>query len=630
MKGKNTSAGDDVFVKGKNTSAGDDVFVKEKNTSAGDDVFVKGKNTSAGDGVFVKEKNTSAGDDVLERKPLTGGDVIVETLIEQGTEVVFGYPGGAVLNTYDSLYRYKDEIRHVLTSHEQHGGHSADGYARATGKVGVVIATSGPGSTNLVTALATAKMDSVPVVALTGNVDVGLLGIDSFQEVDTTGITRPITKHNFLVTDVRRLKSTIESAFRIASTGRKGPVLIDIPKNVTGPLPEDYSPLPSDFLYTENIPCRNTLAKAEKLIRAAERPLIYAGGGVTSAGAEAELALFARLIDAPVCSSLMGQGAYDQSEPNYLGMLGMHGTVAAGEAMLNCDLLIAMGTRFSDRVTGDLTAFCAYAKIIHIDIDVAEHGKNVPAELEVAGDLKEILRELNRTIPRRDNPGWLSDCEKMGGKAEHVLRQTGTEDFPVTPQYIIGKLSELTNGEAIVTTEVGQNQMWAAMYYTFRKPRSFLTSGGLGTMGFGLGAAIGAKVGCPDRTVINIAGDGSFGMNIGEMITLRKHNIPVMQFVLNNSVLGMVRQWQKLFYENRFSETVLDNDIDYLKLGEAFGVRAFVIQDMDSAEAILREAFTVLKTAPVLIDCRIDRDLNVLPMTPPGKDITNPILIIDD
>ncbi len=557
---------------------------------------------------------------------LRGADILIECLLEQGTEVVFGYPGGAVLNIYDSLYNYRDRIKHILTSHEQHAGHAADGYARATGKTGVVIATSGPGATNLVTAIATANMDSVPLVVITGNVDLKLLGLDSFQEVDTTGVTMPVTKHNFLIRDINTLADTVRKAFFIANDGRKGPVLIDIPKDITAQLTEyeKSEPIPSRKKINPNF--EKQLKIAEDLIKASERPYIYTGGGVISSGASNELGLFARIIDAPVSSSLMGQGCYDQTDERYIGMLGMHGTKAASKTLSDCDLFIALGTRFSDRVIGDPKTFAMHAKILHIDIDEVEHSKNVPAHAEVTGDIKDALAYLNRVLPRRNNTEWVKNAHDS--YINDAVHQVGTDELPVTPEAVIGKLCELTENKAIITTEVGQNQMWAAMYYNQKEPRTFISSGGLGTMGFGLGAAIGAKTGRPDKAVINIAGDGSFGMNMNELITLSKHNIPLIQLVLNNNVLGMVRQWQRLFYDKHFSETTLDRNIDYIKLGEAFGIKAFVIEKIEDIEPVLKEALEISKTAPVLIECRIDRDINVLPMVPAGKDLSTPILEI--
>jgi len=552
---------------------------------------------------------------------MTGADILLECLLEQNVNTVFGYPGGAVLFIYDSIYKYGDRIRHIITSHEQHAGHAADGYARATGKTGVVIATSGPGATNLVTAVATAQMDSVPLVAITGNVSLDLLGLDSFQEVDITGITMPVTKHNFLVRDVNELADTVRKAFFIANDGRKGAVLIDIPKDITAASAEyeRRDPLPPRQLPVPDI------SDAVKLIAESKRPFICTGGGIISSGASAELALFAKLTDAPVSSSLMGQGGFNQDDPHYIGLLGMHGTKAAAETLKHCDLFIALGTRFSDRVTGDKSVFAKDAKILHIDIDEVEHGKNVPAHAEVQGDLKEVLSRLNKEIAQKDNGEWVKTRSSFNQK----VTQTGTRDFPVTPQAVITALSRLTKGEAVITTEVGQNQMWAAQYYHYKESRGFISSGGLGTMGFGLGAAIGAKIGRPDKTVINIAGDGSFGMNMNELITLSKHNIPVIQLILNNSVLGMVRQWQRLFYDRRFSETTLDRDIDYVKLAGAFGITGLVIEKTEQIEEMLTRAVKISAEKPVLIECRIDRDINVLPMVPAGKPITDPIMEIE-
>lgn len=556
---------------------------------------------------------------------LSGSDIIVECLLEQGADTVFGYPGGAVLNIYDSLYKYSDKIRHIITSHEQGACHAADGFARATGKTGVVIATSGPGATNLTTGLATAYMDSVPLVAITGNVSCNLLGLDSFQEVDITGVTIPITKHNFIVKDIADLADTLRLAFDIAGSGRKGPVLVDIPKDITAAkceytradIHKTVKPLTIDS---------ETLDKVVELIARSEKPYIYAGGGVISSNAEEELKKFAELCDAPVSCSLMGQGAYDQTDRRYIGMLGMHGTVKAAAVLNDCDLFIGIGTRFSDRVIGDPTVFGKNAKIIHIDIDPAEFNKNIEAYTVVQGDVKAILGELCKRIAPKQNV-W---TEKMILMDYNEPVQHGTDEFPVTPQALIEKLDELTNGEAIISTEVGQNQMWAAQYYKYKEPRSFISSGGLGTMGFGLGASLGAKTGRPDKTVINIAGDGSFAMNLNELITASAHNIPIIEIVINNNVLGMVRQWQRLFYNKHFSQTTLDNrHIDYVKLGESFGIQTFVISKTEDIEPVLKKALEISKTAPCMIEVRIDRDLNVLPMIPAGKPVKNPITEID-
>ncbi len=555
---------------------------------------------------------------------LNGSDIIIECLLEQGVDTVFGYPGGSVLNIYDSIYKYSDKIRHIITSHEQGACHAADGYARATGRTGVVIATSGPGATNLTTGLATAYMDSVPLVAITGNVSCNLLGLDSFQEVDITGVTMPITKHNFIVKDVTELAKTLRLAFEIASSGRKGPVLVDIPKDITAAVTEYNAEKPKAISI---VPINeDEINKAVELIEKSERPYIYVGGGVISSDAVEELSTLAELCDAPVSCSLMGQGAFDQTNRRYIGMLGMHGTVKAVGALNSCDLLIGIGTRFSDRVIGDPSVFGSNAKIIHIDIDPAEFNKNVEAYATVKGDVKTILKSLVGKISQKKNK-W---TDEIIAKDFGEPVQTGTEQFPVTPQAVISTLDKLTNGNAVITTEVGQNQMWAAQYYRFRNTRSFISSGGLGTMGFGLGASIGAKVGCPDKTVVNVAGDGSFAMNLNELITASAHNIPIIELVINNNVLGMVRQWQRLFYNKHFSQTTLDcRHIDYVKLGESFGIQTFVIEKNEEIESVLKKAIDISKNAPVMIEVRIDRDINVLPMIPAGKPIIDPITEID-
>lgn len=557
---------------------------------------------------------------------LSGSDIIVECLLEQGADTVFGYPGGAVLNIYDSLYKYSDKIKHVITCHEQGACHAADGYARSTGKTGVVIATSGPGATNLVTGIATAYMDSVPLVAVTGNVSCGLLGLDSFQEVDITGITMPITKHNFIVKSVDELADTIRLAFSIANTGRKGPVLVDVPKDITQAFAE-YTPLPAQKPADAVTLCPDEINAAAELIANAQRPYIYAGGGVIASGASEELKKLAELCDAPVSCSLMGQGAYDQTDRRYIGMLGMHGTVKAAYALNNCDLFIGIGTRFSDRVTGDTSVFGKQAKIIHIDIDPAEFNKNVEVFRTVNGDVKQVLSAINSKLSQQSHPEWCAEILD-GDFGEPV--QTGTEEFPVTPEALIEELDRQTNGDAIITTEVGQTQMWAAQYYKYTKPRSFITSGGLGTMGFGLGAALGAKTGNPDKTVVNLAGDGSFAMNLNELISASAHGINIIEIVVNNNVLGMVRQWQRLFYSKHFSQTTLDaRHINYEKLGEAFGIKTFVIEKTEEIAPTLAQALEISKTAPVMIEVRIDRDINVLPMIPAGKPVVDPITSID-
>ena len=558
---------------------------------------------------------------------LTGAQIVMECLLEQGVDTVFGYPGGAVLNIYDALYEYRDRIRHVRTAHEQGAAHAADGYARSTGKTGVVIATSGPGATNLVTGIATAYMDSVPMVAITGNVNLNLLGLDSFQEVDITGITMPITKHNYIVKDVHDLAQTLREAFQIAGSGRRGPVLVDIPKDITGqtcefersaPLP----PLPHDF------PVAERFEKALEMISRAQRPFLYAGGGVISSEAAPELAAFAEKLDAPVACSLMCQGGFDQANRRYMGMLGMHGTNTAALAIKNCDLFVAVGTRFSDRVLCNAGLFARHCPIIQIEIDTAEFNKNIEVQLKVKGDAKEILQKLNEMLPQQEHTEWMDQVAAW--KQEFPLIQKERTPHAVTPQQVMETLDRLTDDDAIIATEVGQNQMWAAQFYTFRKPRTFLSSGGLGTMGFGLGAALGAKVGNPDRQVINVAGDGSFHMNLNELATAAAYHIPFLELVLNNEVLGMVRQWQKLFYGHRFSQTDVDTATDFPALARAFGLKAYSIETDGQVEPVLREALAEAQKGPVLVDCRINRDVNVLPMVPAGASVESPILEMDD
>lgn len=489
---------------------------------------------------------------------LNGSQILLECLLEQGVDTVFGYPGGAVLNIYDALYDYSDKITHILTSHEQNAGHAADGYARTTGKTGVVIATSGPGATNLVTAIATANMDSIPMVAITGNVGTSLLGLDSFQEVDITGITMPVTKHNFIVKDVRELAETVRSAFFIANDGRKGPVLIDIPKDITAAKCEFEHKVPAAHSYTVN---NSEIEEAAKVIASAERPFIFAGGGVCLSGAEKQLAEFAEMIDAPVSLSLMGMSAFDNTSERYLGMLGMHGTKASSLALVNSDVIVVLGSRFSDRVTCSAKSFkenIKNAKIVHIEIDPAEFDKNIEVDVHVQGDVKLALTEIMKKLSKQDHPQWMADIEKW--KSEYPLRQVSDDPEAVLPQYVLETLADITDSNAIITTEVGQHQMWTAEYFPFKNPKSFASSGGLGTMGYGLGAAIGAKVGNPDKTVVNIAGDGSFYMNMAELSTLAKYNMPVIELVFNNTVLGMVRQWQRLFYNCHFSQTTLEKN----------------------------------------------------------------------
>lgn len=555
---------------------------------------------------------------------LNGSEILLECLLEQGVDTVFGYPGGSVLNIYDALYKYSDKITHILTAHEQGACHAADGYARSSGKTGVVIATSGPGATNLVTGIATAYMDSIPLVAITGNVSVNLLGLDSFQEVDIAGITMPVTKHNYIVKDIRELADTVREAFYIANEGRKGPVLIDIPKDVTANFCEYTRKQPLEIENeTEIEPER--LAEAVRLIQKAKRPFIYTGGGVILSDAADEVREFVDRSGGVVSSSLMGQGGFDNTDPRYMGMLGMHGTKTASLAITECDLFVGIGTRFSDRVIGDIKSFAPNADIIHIDIDSSEIDKNIKSGYQLIGDLKQILPMLSERLQKLEHPEWLAQIAAW--KKQYPLRQVGKTPDEVLPQDVIETLERLTDGDAIIATEVGQHQMWAAQFFNFRRPHQFVSSGGLGTMGFGFGAAIGSKVANPDKTVVNIAGDGSFHMNLNELVTISKYQIPVIELVFNNNVLGMVRQWQKLFYDKRFSQTTLERPTDYQMLGKAFGVNAMTIAHKSEIEPVLKQALSCGK--PVLIECKIDRDINVLPMVPPGGSIAEPILELD-
>lgn len=545
---------------------------------------------------------------------LTGAEVIVECLKEQGVDTVFGYPGGAILNVYDALYEYRNEIHHVLTSHEQGASHAADGYARATGKVGVCLATSGPGATNLVTGIATAYMDSVPMVAITANVGKPLLGRDSFQEVDIAGIVMPVTKHSYIVKDIEKLADTIRKAFYIAKSGRPGPVLVDVTKDVTGGTIE-YTPRHPATVNRETSEIRKEdLESAIKMIKEAERPFIFVGGGGVISGASAEIAELAHKIQAPVCDSLMGKGAFSGEDELYTGMLGMHGTKTANLGVTKADLLIVLGARFSDRVTGNTKTFARNAKILQIDIDAAEINKNVMVDASIVGDMKEVLRRLLEAIPEKQHPEWIAEIQSM--KEKYPLRYDKTQ---LTGPYIIEKLYELTKGDAIIATDVGQHQMWTAQYYKFKEPRTLLTSGGLGTMGYGLGAAIGAKMGRPDKTVVNIAGDGCFRMNMNEIATAVRCGKPLVQIVLNNHVLGMVRQWQTLFYGQRYSHTILNDAVDFVKIAEGMGAKAIRVTKMEEVEPALKEALS--SSGPVVLDCWIDQDLSVFPMVPAGANI---------
>lgn len=545
---------------------------------------------------------------------LNGSQIVIECLKEQGVDTVFGYPGGAILNIYDELYRHQDEIRHILTSHEQGASHAADGYARATGKVGVCMATSGPGATNLVTGIATAYMDSVPMVAITCNVGISLLGKDSFQEIDIAGVAMPITKYSFIVKDVKDLAPTLRRAFSIARSGRPGPVLVDIVKSATSDVTEYTKENPvieessNDRLSEENV------QKAIELIQSAKKPMIFVGGGAVISGAQEELKEFAKKVDAPVTDSLMGKGAFDGTDERYVGMLGMHGTKTANLSLMESDLLIVVGSRFSDRVAANPKTFAQNAKIIQIDIDEAEINKNVAVDISLIGDVRKVLTVLNQRLDSLSHTDWMQEVAER--KVEVPLNYN--HDV-LTGPYIIEKLDEITNGEAIIATEVGQHQMWAAQYYKYKHPRTLLTSGGLGTMGYGLGAAIGAKTAYPDKVVVNIAGDGCFRMNMNEIATATRSNIPVIELVFNNHVLGMVRQWQTLFYGERYSHTVLNDKVDFVKLAEAMGAKAYRITKKEEVEPILKEAIALGE--PVVIDCIIDSDDKVFPMVAPGKNL---------
>ena len=546
---------------------------------------------------------------------LNGSEIIVECLKEQNVDTIFGYPGGAILNVYDALYKHSDEITHILTSHEQGASHAADGYARATGKVGVCFATSGPGATNLVTGIATAYMDSIPVVAITCNVTVPLLGKDSFQEIDIAGVTMPITKHNFIVKDVTKLADVIRAAFRIAKEGRPGPVLIDVTKDVTAAECDYIKETPKTIERQTDTIKEEDVERAVEMIKASKRPYVFVGGGVIASDASDELARFVKKIDAPVADSLMGKGAFDGTDPHYTGMLGMHGTKTSNFGVSECDLLIAIGARFSDRVTGNANKFAKNAKMLHFDIDAAEINKNIHSDASVVGDALEILKRVNAKLEQQDRHEWLEhihDYEKQYPMAYRKDCLNGP--------LIMEKIYELTKGEAIISTDVGQHQMWAAQHYKYKKPRTLLTSGGLGTMGYGLGAAIGAKVGCKDKTVINIAGDGCFRMNMNEVATATRYNIPVIEIIFNNHVLGMVRQWQDLFYGKRYSATVLDDCVDFVKVSEGMGAKGYRVQTIEEFEAALKDAMAL--NIPCVIDCLIDREDKVFPMVSPGAAIS--------
>ena len=543
---------------------------------------------------------------------LTGSQVIIECLKEQGVDTVFGYPGGAILNVYDELYKHP-EIRHVLTSHEQGASHAADGYARSTGKVGVCMATSGPGATNLVTGIATAYMDSIPIVAITCNVGVSLLGKDSFQEIDIAGITTPITKYSFIVKDVTKLADTIRRAFSIARKGRPGPVLVDITKDVTANKTEYIKkepkmPQPDCSAFNED-----DLKKAIQMIEKAKKPYIFVGGGAILSGASEVLKTFVEKTDAPVCDTLMGKGAYDGTSENYTGMLGMHGTKTSNLGVSECDLLIAIGVRFSDRVLGNPKKFAKQAKILQIDIDPVEINKNIIVNHSIIGDVAIVLGKLNEKLEQQKHTEWLSHIADYQKMYPMTIPKEG-----LSGPFMIAKIYEMAK-DAIMVTEVGQHQMWAAQYYHYTHPRTLITSGGLGTMGYGLGASLGAQVGCPDKRVINIAGDGCFRMNMNELATASRYNIPIIEVIINNQVLGMVRQWQTLFYGKRYSQTVLNDKVDYIKLSEALGVKAIRVTKKEEVEGAIKEALST--KGPVVIEVVIESDDKVFPMVAPGKNL---------
>lgn len=540
---------------------------------------------------------------------MTGSQIVIECLLEQGVDTIFGYPGGTILNVYDALYQYRDKLTHILTSHEQGASHAADGYARSTGKVGVCMATSGPGATNLVTGLATAYMDSVPVVAITCNQITDLIGKDSFQEVDIMGMTMPITKHNYMIKDIRDLAPAIRKAFKIAASGRPGPVLVDITKDVTAAKYE-YEKMPKQEIAKDTFTL-DQIDQAIEMIKASKQPFIMSGGGVIISEAAKELKTFVDLIDAPVCDTLMGKGSYPNTCSRYTGMIGMHGTKPTNFGVSQSDLLIVIGARFSDRVTGNTETFASQAKIIHIDIDEAEIDKNIKVDHAIVGDAKEILNVLNSRLEKQDHSSWLKTIQELKEKYPLIY-----DESVLTGPYIIETIDRVTNGEALMVTEVGQHQMWAAQYFKYKHPRQLITSGGLGTMGFGLGAAIGTKLGNKEKTVFNIAGDGCFRMNLNEMATVCRNHIPLIQVVLNNQVLGMVRQWQTLFYDQRYSHTILNDGVDFVKLAEAFGAKAYRVTKKDELEGVIKEAMAL--NAPVLIECVIDQDDKVWPMVAPG------------
>ena len=546
---------------------------------------------------------------------LTGSQIVIECLKEQGVDTVFGYPGGTILNIYDELYKHSDEIRHILTSHEQGASHAADGYARATGKVGVCFATSGTGATNLVTGIATAYMDSIPMVAITANVNLPLLGKDTFQEIDIAGVTMPITKHGYIVKDVTKLADTIRKAFRIAKSGRPGPVLVDITKDVTANKCE-YVPVKPEPIVIESNYTEEDINTALELIRNSRKPFIYLGGGAIASDAAKEVKEFAKKIASPVCDTLMAKGAFDGKSDKYTGMIGMHGTKASNFGVSQCDLLVALGARFSDRVTGNIQKFASNAKILHIDIDAAEINKNVKTDASIVGDLKTVLTELNNKLEQQNHDEWLGIIKEL--KEKYPLKY---DTDKLTCPYIIQELDRITEGKAVVSTDVGQHQMWAAQFYQYTEPRTFLSSGGLGTMGYGLGACIGAKTGMPDKICVNIGGDGCFRMNMNELATASRYNIPIIQVIINNHVLGMVRQWQTLFYDKRYSQTVLNDKVDFCKVAEGLGCEAIRVTKKEEVAPAFEKAIALQK--PVVIECVIEEDDKVFPMVPAGAPISD-------
>ena len=545
---------------------------------------------------------------------LIGAEIVVACLKEQEVDTVFGYPGGTILNVYDALYKHSDEIRHILTSHEQGAAHAADGYARATGKVGVCLATSGPGATNLVTGIATAYMDSVPMVAITCNVNLPLLGKDSFQEVDIAGVTMPITKHGYIVKDVSILADTIRKAFAIARSGRPGPVLVDITKDVTAAQFE-YQEKKPEALPVKKKYEEEDIEKAVALMKEAKKPYIYVGGGAVISGAYQEVRKLSGLLDAPVCDTLMAKGVMDGHSDYYTGMIGMHGTKTSNFGVSECDLLVALGARFSDRVVGNASAFAKNAKVLHIDIDAAEINKNIHSDAFVVGDLKEVLTKINEKLPEQEHPEWIAHIKEL--KEKYPLSY---DHSVLSCPYIMEEIDKATEGKAIITTDVGQHQMWAAQYYKYSEPRTFLSSGGLGTMGYGLGACIGAKCGRPEKICINIGGDGCFRMNMNELATASRYQIPIIQVVINNHVLGMVRQWQTLFYEKRYSQTVLDDGVDFCMVAKGLGCEAFRVTTKEEFDEAIRKAIELKK--PVVLDCMIGEDDKVFPMVPAGAPIS--------